>query len=100
MSWLALVETSFKPFVMNGAARSPFESHKKAYQGFVEWQQYMLEMRNSVQSRLESAKKKDEPYFLSFQRGRLALHCCGCIEFGVQIQIVLRKHHRVPRHFK
>ncbi|KAF2732228.1 cytochrome P450 family member [Polyplosphaeria fusca] len=45
-------------------ARSPFESHKKACQGFVEWQQYMVEMRNSVQSRLESAKQKEEPYFL------------------------------------
>ncbi|KAJ4357238.1 uncharacterized protein N0V89_001813 [Didymosphaeria variabile] len=45
-------------------AKSPFESHKKAYQGFSEWKQYMLEMRNSVQSRLESAKQKEDPYFL------------------------------------
>ncbi|KAF1999863.1 cytochrome P450 family member [Amniculicola lignicola CBS 123094] len=44
--------------------KSPFESHNRAYQGFVEWQQYMLQMRDAVQSRLQSAKKKDEPYFL------------------------------------
>ncbi|KAH8692495.1 cytochrome P450 family member [Phaeosphaeriaceae sp. PMI808] len=45
-------------------ARSPFGSRRKAYQGFVEWQKYMLEMRNSVQSQLESTKQKEEPYFL------------------------------------
>jgi hypothetical protein len=49
---------------MNDLTWSPFDSHKKAYQGFMEWKQYMLEMRNSVQSRLESVKQKDEPYFL------------------------------------
>jgi len=45
-------------------AKSPFDSHQKAYLGYLEWRQYMHEMRDSVQSQLEIAKQKEEPCFL------------------------------------
>ncbi|KAL8751470.1 MAG: hypothetical protein Q9184_006058, partial [Pyrenodesmia sp. 2 TL-2023] len=45
-------------------AKSPFESHQHAYLGYLEWRQYMHEMRDSVQSQLEEAKRKEEPCFL------------------------------------
>lgn len=44
--------------------KSPFESHSKAYLCYHEWGQYMYEMRDSVQSRLEVATRKDEPCYL------------------------------------
>ncbi|KAL8915823.1 MAG: hypothetical protein Q9172_006636 [Xanthocarpia lactea] len=45
-------------------AVSPLQSHQKAYLGYLEWRQYMYEMRNSVQSQLETVKRKEEPCFL------------------------------------
>ena len=66
-----MITTWFDPLLMNGEARSPFESHKKAHRGFVEWRQYMLEMRNSVQSQIELARQKDDPYFLGKSLGGL-----------------------------
>ncbi|KAL8955078.1 MAG: hypothetical protein Q9193_006921 [Seirophora villosa] len=45
-------------------ANSPFKSHQKAYLGYLEWRQYMHEMRDSVQAKLEMVKRKDEPCFL------------------------------------
>ena len=48
-------------------AKSPLESHRRAYLGFLEWRQYMHEMRDSAQSQLEIAKRKEEPCFLGEQ---------------------------------
>ncbi|KAL8704964.1 MAG: hypothetical protein Q9201_001910 [Fulgogasparrea decipioides] len=53
---------------------SPFQSHQKAYLGYLEWRQYMYEMRDPVQSQLESVKRKEEPCFLeSDQEGSQSL---------------------------
>ena len=46
------------------SAKSPFESHQQASLGYLEWGQYMHEMRDSVESHLETAIHKDEPCFL------------------------------------
>ena len=51
-------------FLIQRLGKSPFESHNKAYLGYHEWGQYMHKMRDSVQSRLEVATRKDEPCFL------------------------------------
>ncbi|KAL8850955.1 MAG: hypothetical protein Q9221_004155 [Calogaya cf. arnoldii] len=53
-----------KAFANTVAAASPFKSHQKAYLGYLEWRQYMHEMRESVQTQLGTAKRNDEPYFL------------------------------------
>ncbi|KAL8896586.1 MAG: hypothetical protein Q9207_007646 [Kuettlingeria erythrocarpa] len=45
-------------------AKSPLKTHRKAYLGYLEWRQYMHEMRDSVQSQLELAKQKEDPSFL------------------------------------
>jgi hypothetical protein len=45
-------------------AKSPFKSHQHAYLGFLEWRQYMHEMRDSVRLRLEKAEHKEETCFL------------------------------------
>lgn len=50
--------------LMRLIAKSPFESHQKAYLGYLTWQQYMHEMRDSAQSQLETAKRKKDPCFL------------------------------------
>ncbi|KAI4193811.1 MAG: hypothetical protein LQ346_003821 [Caloplaca aetnensis] len=45
-------------------AKSPFKAHREAYLGYLEWRQYMHEMRDSVQLQLERGKREEEPCFL------------------------------------
>lgn len=45
-------------------AKSSFKSHRMAYLGYLEWYQYMQEMRGSVENQLEIVKQKDDLCFL------------------------------------